>query len=96
MKKERTKIKRLIAFFIIALLLSGATAIPIDKELSVLLKIFSNESLLHTWLEKVLLAYRHINIQYPFLLYGYDWHAFAHFILAILFVGPYRDPEKNI
>ena len=90
------KIKRLLAFFIIALFLSGATAVPIDSELSALLKIFSGESNLHQWLEKVLFAYRHINIQYPFLLYGYDWLAFAHFILAVLFIGPYRDPVKNI
>lgn len=96
MKKERIKIKRLLAFFIIVLFLSGATAIPVDIELSALLKIFSVESLPHQWLEKVLLAYRRVNIQYPFLLYGYDWLAFAHFILAILFVGPYKDPVKNI
>ncbi|MEO6637787.1 MAG: hypothetical protein ABIN25_05900 [Ginsengibacter sp.] len=96
MDKELVKIKRLIAFFIIALFLSGATAIPVDIELSALLKIFSAESPLHEWLEKVLLAYRRVNIQYPFLLYGYDWLAFAHFVLAILFVGPYRDPVKNI
>lgn len=96
MENERTKIKRLLAFFITVLFLSGATAIPIDIELSALLKIFSGESLLHQWLEKVLLAYRRVNIQYPFLLYGYDWLAFAHFILAILFIGPYRDPVKNI
>ena len=44
----------------------------------------------------MLLAYRLVNAQYPFLLYGYDWLAFAHFVLAILFIGPYRDPVKNI
>ncbi|MEO8111060.1 MAG: hypothetical protein ABI594_13540 [Ginsengibacter sp.] len=96
MNNEIIKIKRLLAFFIIVLFLSGATAIPVEIELSTLLKIFSDKSLLHTWLEKVLLAYRSVNIQYPFLLYGYDWLAFAHFILAILFIGPYRDPVKNI
>lgn len=95
MKKERIKIKRLLAFFIFVLFLSGATAIPIDAELSALLKIFSAGNILHQWLEKVLLAYRRVNIQYPFLLYGYDWLAFAHFILAILFIGPYKDPVKN-
>ena len=30
------------------------------------------------------------------MLYGYDWLAFAHFVLAILFIGPYNDPVKNI
>ena len=33
--------------------------------------------------------------QYPFLFYGYDWLAFAHFVLAILFIGPLRDPVRN-
>ena len=33
---------------------------------------------------------------FSFLLYGYDWLAFAHFVLAILFIGPFRDPVKNI
>lgn len=48
------------------------------------------------WIEKVFIAYRKVNETYPFLLYGYDWLAFAHFVLAILFIGPYRDPLKNI
>jgi len=51
---------------------------------------------IHRWLQKVLLAYKNVNEQYSFLLYGYDWLAFAHFVLAILFIGPYRDPVKNI
>jgi hypothetical protein len=45
---------------------------------------------------KGLYAYREVNEKYPFLIYGYDWLAFAHFVLAILFIGPYRDPIKNI
>ena len=42
------------------------------------------------------LSCRQVNGQYPFLLLGYDWLAFAHFVLAILLVGPYKDPIKNI
>ena len=30
-----------------------------------------------------------------FFFYGYDWLAFAHFMLAILFIGPLKDPVKN-
>lgn len=89
-------IKRLIAFFIIALFLSGLTAIPIDAELSALVKILPSNSLMCYWLGKVLSAYQNVHLQYPFLLYGYDWLAFAHFVLAILFIGPYRNPVKNI
>jgi hypothetical protein len=76
--------------------MSGVTAIPVEAELSLLLRIFSSQNSFHDWLEKVLSAYKNINNDAPFLLYGYDWLAFAHFILAILFIGPYRDPIKNI
>jgi hypothetical protein len=96
MKKETRTVKRLIIFFMIILFLSGLTAIPMDAELSWLLRSFPGDSYMHYWLGKVLLAYRDVNEQYPFLLYGYDWLAFAHFVLAILFIGPYRDPVKNI
>jgi hypothetical protein len=96
MKKEIKIIRWLLCFFITSLFLSGLTAIPIDAELSFLLRFFSLESNMHLWLSRVLVAYRETNTAHPFLLYGYDWLAFAHFILAILFIGPYRDPVKNI
>ena len=94
--KELKTIKLLMAFFIIILFLSGLTSIPVDQELSALMKVFTSETLIYHWLQNVLLAYRQVDAQYPFLLYGYDWLAFAHFVLAILFIGPYRDPVKNI
>ena len=90
------KIKLALLFFIIALFLSGATAIPIDWELKLLLNYFSAESSMYYWLSKVLAAYVKTKEQYPFLMYGYDWLAFAHFVLAILFIGPYKDPVRNI
>ena len=33
---------------------------------------------------------------YPFLLYGTDWLAFAHLVLAVAFWGPLRDPVRNV
>lgn len=98
MKEKKTirLIKRLLLFFVIVLFLSGLTAIPVEAELSFLLKIFSSSTQLHHRLEKVLSAYKNVNNETPFLLYGCDWLAFAHFILAILFIGHYRDPVKNI
>ncbi len=94
--KEIKILKRLIAFFIIALFVSGLTAIPINVELSGFLKIFPWDTSISHWLQMVLAAYRKVSSQHPFLLYGYDWLAFAHFVLAILFIGPYKDPLKNI
>jgi hypothetical protein len=34
--------------------------------------------------------------KYPFLAYGTDWLAFAHIVIAIAFVGPLRDPVRNV
>jgi hypothetical protein len=89
-------IRKLLLIFIIALFLSGLTAIPVEAELSFLLKISNRPTQMHNWLEKVLSAYKNVNNDTPFRLYAYDWLAFAHFILAFLFIGPYRDPVKNI
>lgn len=98
MKERKTiqLIRRLLLFFMIVLFMSGVTTIPVETELSLLLRIFSSQNSFHNWLEKVLSAYKKVNNDTPLLLYGYDWLAFAHFILAVLFIGPYRDPIKNI
>jgi hypothetical protein len=96
MEKEVRIIRLWLAFFMVSLLISGLTAIPIDPQLSFLLHFTSPDSNIHHWLSKVLTAYREVKADHPFLLYGYDWLAFAHFILAILFIGPYQDPVKNI
>ena len=94
--KELKKIRVALLFFIVALFLSGATAIPIDSELQFLLNHTPANTDLRDWLLKVLSAYTLTKHQYPFLLYGYDWLAFAHFVLAILFIRPYKNPSRNI
>jgi hypothetical protein len=94
--KELKKIRIALLFFIVALFLSGATAIPIDSELQFLLNHTPANTYLQDWLSKVLSAYTLTKQQYSFLLYGYDWLAFAHFVLAILFIGPYKNPVRNI
>ena len=88
--------RRLLLLFIVCLFLSGLTAIPIHTELEILEKIFSRGTWVGFWINKVHLAYNEVTARHPFLIYGYDWLAFAHFILAILFIGPYRDPIRNI
>lgn len=89
-------IKRLLLLFIVALFISGLTAIPVDAQLDFILNHSALKAGYYEWIERVLLAYREVNSKHPFLLYGYDWLAFAHFVLAILFIGPYKDPVKNI
>ena len=36
------------------------------------------------------------NAKYPFIAYGTDWLAFAHFVIAVAFIGPWRDPVRNV
>lgn len=94
-KSQLSSIRRLLFCFSISLFLSGATALPVDRELSFLLQFIPAQSLPGLWGNKVLHSYQLVQQQYPFLLYGYDWLAFAHFMLALLFIGPYIDPVKN-
>ncbi len=89
-------VKRLLVLFIICLFISGLTAIPVEWQLTLLIEMIPPDTGLFHWIDKVLMAYKAVNKQYPFLLYGYDWLAFAHFVLAMLFIGPYKDPIKNI
>ena len=95
-KTQLKSTKRLLMVFILCLFLSGLSAIPVHTELAILEQIFSRTAWINSWLNKVHVAYNDVSTQYPFLFYGYDWLAFAHFVLAILFIGPYRDPIRNI
>ena len=93
----RQKIKRWIIFFIVALILSGVTAFPIESQLAIgmnILEIFPL-SIQH-WLNNIYQAVKTTNENYPYLAYGTDWLAFAHIVIATAFIGPLRDPVKNI
>jgi hypothetical protein len=95
MDKIIKQIKRWIIFFIIMLFLSGLTAIPLESGIEFIARFFPLGSRVGNWLEKVYSGLHATNQSYPFLAYGYDWLAFAHFVLAILFIGPLRDPVRN-
>ena len=91
-----TKIRLLIIFFIVALILSGITAFPVETELKWLL---SNKHLIpdafEPWLITVYEGLKETNEKYPMLAYGFDWLAFAHIVIAMAFLGPLVDPLKN-
>ena len=95
MGKIDKEIKGWIIFFMIMLFLSGLTAIPVETELDFLSRFFPLGSFIGDWLDKVYSAFHQTNKDYPFLAYGYDWLAFAHFVLAVLFIGPLKKPAKN-
>ena len=93
----RRRIKRLIIFFIISLVLSGVTAFPIETELEIVnANISSFPQNFQNWMNQVYLAVKSTNDHFPYLSYGTDWLAFAHIVIAVAFIGPLRDPLKNI
>ncbi|MFD2145575.1 hypothetical protein [Mucilaginibacter antarcticus] len=95
--KLQSRIRSYIWIVIIGLFLSGVTAFPIETELTVLINHLPYQTPeLKQWLNKVYQAVSVTNTKYPFLSYGTDWLAFAHIMLAMLFVGPLKKPVKNI
>ncbi|HEY1040290.1 MAG TPA: hypothetical protein VGF30_12830 [Bacteroidia bacterium] len=91
--KSLKTIKRLTVFFIISLALSGITAFPLQTELNIMQQhknlfpeVFQN------WIMQVKEAVDHTD---SVVLYGTDWLAFAHLIIASFFIGVYKDPVKN-
>jgi hypothetical protein len=92
----RWQIQVILLFFMVALIISGATAIPAYREIRFLLAHMPVDFFVSAWLQKVFEALDTTQKNFPFLLYGYDWLAFAHFVIAVAFIGPLRNPVKNI
>lgn len=93
--EAENRLKRWLLFFILSLVVSGATAIPVLSELELATRLIPEGTFMGDWLYKIYLSLKQQEQQAPFLAYGYDWLAFAHFVLAILFIGPLKDPVKN-
>lgn len=99
-----TRRYRLVLFsFIVALVLSGLTAIPLRWELNLLSTLLGIEPQadpatltgLRHWIATVRQGLEVSYGAYPFLAYGTDWLGFAHVIIAIFFVGPLVKPGSN-
>jgi len=88
-----------ISIFITGLLLSGITAFPLVHETAWLAAFLHAHPILPDeiilWIHRVHDALMDESVRYPFLAYGTDWLAFAHLVLAVLFLGPLRDPIRN-
>ncbi|MBM3846325.1 MAG: hypothetical protein FJ405_08570 [Verrucomicrobia bacterium] len=101
MHKHISSIRWLLSVFILGLVISGLTAIPLETEmrwLAEMLSHFSPSSLdgLNVWIIRIRDALIVTNREYPFIAYGTDWLAFAHLVIAVAFIGPLRDPVKNV
>jgi hypothetical protein len=98
----RRRIRGWLVFFIVALALSGITAYPLQTELAWLGQWFGvdapghPEGGLQWWIRTVRDGLRATDTAYPWLAYGTDWLAFGHLVIAIFFIGVYRDPVRNV
>jgi hypothetical protein len=103
-KRLLRRVRWLLAIVIAGLVLSGVTAFPLQWELEVLTRVLGiaggegqfPHGGLFWWLAHVRDGLRATYAAYPFVAYGTDWLAFAHLVLALLFIGPWRDPVKNL
>lgn len=96
-------IRFLLVFFMCALAVSGLTAIPLQWELGLLMPMVARMSewgiefpAFSEWMLRINDGVQNGYGQYPFLAYGTDWLAFGHVAIALAFLGPLRDPIKNI
>src|SRR5580693_7141199 len=92
------RIRCLTWFFIIGLVVSGVTAIPLLDEVGLLVKWSGAEdgpAGHYYWLMRVYAALKQTHDEHPFLFYGTDWLAFGHFVIAVAFIGALRDPVRN-
>ncbi|MEU2872432.1 hypothetical protein ABZ769_24995 [Streptomyces olivoreticuli] len=100
----RRRIRIWLVVFIVGLVLSGLTAFPLVTEIRWLDELLRSDGSpvpgqlpgLVEWVGRVREGLEATDAKYPFVLYGTDWLAFAHLVIAIAFYGPYRDPVRNI
>lgn len=99
----RRRLRFLTLIIILGLVISGATAIPIEWQLGLAVKWLGIDKLepipeldgMLGWLHRVWLAVRDTDATYPFFSYGTDWLAFGHVVIGIAFFGALRDPVRN-
>ena len=92
-----------LGLFIIGLILSGVTAFPLLHELQLLsnwlgiapdAKPETLSGPAH-WIATVRDGLEATYQRFPWMAYGTDWLAFGHLMIALFFIGPWRDPVGN-
>jgi hypothetical protein len=97
-------ILRRVRFWLIVmvcgLVAAGLTAFPLATETRWLDGVVDHASwvphFVARWIDQVTVGIRETGERYPFMAYGTDWLAYAHLMIAILFVGAVVDPVRNV
>ncbi|KAA6213602.1 hypothetical protein CP973_30790 [Streptomyces albofaciens JCM 4342] len=100
----RRRIRIWLIVFIVGLVLSGLTAFPLVTEIRWADELLRSDASpiadrlpgLAEWIGRAREGLEATDAKYPFMLYGTDWLAFAHLVIAVAFYGPFRDPVRNI
>lgn len=95
------QIRLAILIVIVGLVLSGVTAFPLLHEVNLLADLLAggsrdpsaHDGLIH-WILFVREGLEVTYQRYPFIAYGTDWLAFAHLMIALFFILPWRDPVR--
>jgi hypothetical protein len=88
--------------FILGLVLSGISALPLQHELSLLSRLlgipdpasYANMDGLQRWIGFVSFGLQQTYSRFPFFGYASDWLAFGHFVIAGFFMLPFADPRR--
>ena len=101
-QRARTWVRICIVIVMAGLIVSGVTAFPLREELALASDVLARLGVdqwapaFVMWVNRVAEGLSVAHASYPFLAYGTDWLAFAHLLIAIAFIGPLRDPVRNI
>ncbi len=95
------RIRVAAAVFIVGLVLSGLTAFPLRHELDLLATWLGADAnapagTLRGWIAFIQRGLATTEKEFPFLAYGTDWLAFGHLVIAVFFIGMWRDPVRNV
>ena len=101
--RQLRQVRFWLLIFMAGLMISGLTAVPIQWEIDQIKGIIDNAAWLHDiapglvdWLLHVHTGLTAMYHTYSFIVVGTDWLAFAHIVIAIAFIGPLRDPIRNV
>ena len=103
-KEVLRRFRVVLGLFIVALIVSGITAFPLQRELDAVATArglgsaapADAGSSFDQWILTVRDGLRESYARYPWLAYGTDWLAFAHIVIAVFFIGPLVDPARNV
>lgn len=100
--RELRWIRVCLVIVIAGLVISGITAFPLEWEIGIITAVLHASPVVDLipgfveWFDRVHAALVDTGSEYPFLAYGTDWLAFAHLAIAVAFLGPLRDPVRNV